>query len=121
MKYFLDNPLTIACVAFLMGVIVTALRYREKAIREGRTRYFTCKDCGREHAIDPHGKVYALRTVEEIQAQEKRVKEAQKRFANVPPIEELKPVPHCLHGVPMDEDCPKCHVLMVEPQNPRRG
>jgi len=123
MNPYLDHPLTIACISFLMGVIITALRYREKAIRDGRVRYYACKDCGREHALDPHGKWMALRTVEEIQAQEERIKAAQKRFANVPPVTQLDPVPLCTHDVPLDRYCSKCAEVMApkEAQDPRRG
>lgn len=120
MRDYLHHPVTHMLVTFLMGFIATALYYREKAIREGRMRYFRCKDCGREHALDPNGKWLALRTIEEIEAQEQRVKEAQKRFAETPmkraPLT-VRGIPQCLHDVPLDSYCQKC-VTEHEPQEP---
>jgi hypothetical protein len=61
-----NHPLTIACVGFLMGMTVAWLMSREKRLREGQTRYFSCRDCG------PDGSWHALRSAEEILDQEKK-------------------------------------------------
>lgn len=95
----LNHPLTTAAVGFAMGITVAWLMYREKMIREGRMRYLACKDCGREHALSPDGSWHALRTSEEIEADEKR------RMTK-PPV--MPSVPKCHHGVPLDHACERC-------------
>jgi hypothetical protein len=122
----LNSPVTAVCIGVLMGLVPTALYYREKIIRQARTRYFHCKECGREHALSYDGSWHALRSVEEIEADKRRAAERETMtplgVPEKPKVVE-KGIPLCTHGIPMDRPCNLCKIQHIDPSdhNPRRG
>lgn len=76
----MDQSTIIAALAAVAIIATCVAIGRPRQNPDTSARYFKCRDCGREHAVYPNGKIHALRTLDEIEsAQAETQRERRKR------------------------------------------